>query len=136
MTKSTTARHQLATLLDSVTVDLMAMDETTLDVELQAVGISPASAIAQIKAGITAGMKAARAAQREKLKTKMKADVMQSHKDSILVSPEVARQFLAKLIAANDERLTLAARNRNARDFSDDEALEVYAQLARLGAME
>ena len=39
---------------------------------------------------------------------------------------------LARLIAANDGRLTLAARNRNPGDMDDEEVLALYWQIQEL----
>lgn len=50
------------------------------------------------------------------------------------IDAAAAHKIIAKLIAANDSQLTLAARNLN--NISDEEAIEVIKELYALGAID
>ena len=50
------------------------------------------------------------------------------------IDATAAHKILAKLIAANDSQITLAARNLN--NISDEEAIELVKELVELGAID
>ena len=65
-------------------------------------------------------------------KTEMKAANAQAPLETSNIDADAARKIIAKLSAANDATLTLAA--RNLKNISDEDALELVKELVELGA--
>lgn len=127
------ARKQLSNAWQGAVEDLMAMTESEIDAELRELGIDPRVADEKGKLAVEQGVAKARAGQRARLREQMldARDKPKIARDPS-VTPEQARQRIAQMQAANDEMLTLAARNRNPQDFTDEEALETYWQIQEL----
>lgn len=127
------ARKQLSNAWQGAMEDLMAMTESEIDAELRELGTDPRVADEKAKLALEQGAAKARAGQRARLRVQMQAarDKPKVVRDPS-ITPEQARQRIAQLQAANDDMLTLAARNRNPQDFSDEEALETYWQIEEL----
>lgn len=127
------AKQQLANVWLGAVEDLMAMTEAELDAELRELGVEPNTAELKGRAAIEQATMQARAVQRARKRAQMEAA---RRAPSIVrdprVTPEIAKQYLTRMIAANDAKLTLAARNRDPKDLSDEEALALYWQLLEL----
>lgn len=127
------ARRQLSNAWQGAVEDLMAMTESEIDAELRELGIDPRVADEKGKLAVEQGVAKARAGQRARLREQMQAarDTPKMVRDRSITA-EQARQRIAQMQVANDEMLTLAARNRNPQDFTDEEALETYWQIQEL----
>lgn len=127
------ARKQLSNIWQAAVEDLMAMSESEIDAELRELGIDPKVAAEKGKLGVEQGVTKVRARQRAQLRAQMEAT---RKKPKAMRDPSVtaeqARQRIAQLQAANDAMLTMAARNRNPQDLSDEEALELYWKIEEL----
>lgn len=127
------ARKQLSNIWLAAAEDLMAMTESEIDAELKELGVDPETAAQKGKAAVEQGIAQSRAARRAQMRRRMEAarnTPAVTRDPSITV--EIARQRIAQLQAANDARLTLAARNRDPNQLGDEEALELYWQLQEL----
>lgn len=127
------AKQQLANVWLGAVEDLMAMTEAELDAELRELGVDPRAAELKGRAAIEQATMQARSVQRAKKREQMEA----ARRAATIVrdprvTPEIAKQYLTRMIAANDAKLTLAARNRDPKDLSDEEALALYWQLLEL----
>lgn len=133
MSKTPNARTQLRNVWVATVEDLMGMTESELDAELKEMGIDPEVAAQRGKAAVENATAKSRAIQRETKRHQMEAARGGSGiaRDPG-VSADLARTHLARLIAANDGRLTLAARNRNPGDMDDEEVLVLYWQIQEL----
>jgi hypothetical protein len=127
------ARQQLANVWLAAAEDLMGMTESELDAELKELGVDPATVAQKGKAALEQATAQARSLQRAKKREQMEAARRANNvtRDPA-VTVEMAKQYLARLVAANDAKLTLAARNRDPKDLSDEEALALYWQLQDL----
>lgn len=133
MTKPSSAKAQLTNVWLAAVEDLMGMTEEELDAELKDLGMAPDAAAQQGKNAIEQATAQWRAIQRARKRQEMEA--ARSNAGLVRdpgVTVEMARQYLAKIQAANDARLTLAARNRDPKELSDEEALALYWQLQEL----
>ncbi len=133
MSKTPNASTQLRNVWVATVDDLMGMTESELDTELKEMGIDPEVAAQRGKAAVEQATAKSRAIQRERKRQLMEAARGSSGiaRDPG-VTADVARTQLARLIAANDGRLTLAARNRNPGDMDDEEVLALYWQIQEL----
>lgn len=127
------ARKQLSNVWQAAFEDLMAMSESEIDAELKELGIDPAAAAQNGKKAVESGIAQARAFHRAQLREKMASarDQAMAPRDQA-VSVELARQRIAQMQAANDGRLTLAARNRDPKNMSEEEVLDLYWQIEEL----
>ncbi|MFZ2161891.1 MAG: hypothetical protein WAW02_06700 [Sideroxyarcus sp.] len=66
-------------------------------------------------------------------RAEMKAAQAQTSLDAGSIDANAARKVIAKLTAANDATLTLAA--RNLKNISDEDAIELVKELVELGAI-
>ena len=66
-------------------------------------------------------------------RTEMKAANAQAPLEAGDIDADAARKIIAKLSAANDATLTLAA--RNLKNISDEDAIELVKELVELGAI-
>src|SRR5690606_7362300 len=109
------------------------MSESEIDAELKELGLDPATAAQKGKKAIEDGVAQARAMRRAQLREKMTSsrDQAMASRDPA-VTVELARQQIAQMQAANDARLTLAARNRDPKNMSDEEVLDLYWQIEEL----
>lgn len=121
------AKKQLANIWQGAVDDLMSMSESEIDAELRELGIDPQVAAEKGKVAVEqavakdrARLRAAQRAQMEAARARPKVIRDPS------ITPELARQRIAQLQAANDAMLTLAARNRSPQDLSDQEALDLF----------
>lgn len=133
MTKPSSAKAQLTSVWLAAVEDLMGMTEEELDAELKDLGMAPDAAAQQGKNAVEQATAQSRAIQRARKRKEMEA--ARSNAGFVRdpgVTVEMARQYLAKIQAANDARLTMAARNRNPAELSDEEALALYWQLQEL----
>ncbi len=130
---SPNARKQLSNVWRAAAEDLMAMTESELDAELKELGIDPEAAVQKGKNAVDQANAQARSVQRARLRQQMEAA---RDKPSLARDPgvtvEIARERLIQMQAANDTRLTLAARKRDPKELSDEEALALYWQLQEL----
>lgn len=127
------AKQQLTNVWLGAAEDLMGMTEAELDAELKELGMDPQAAVQKGRAAIEQATAQARSLQRAKKRQQMEAARSTGGiARDLAVTPEVAKQYLARMIAANDAKLTLAARNRDPKDLSDEEALALYWQLQEL----
>lgn len=67
-------------------------------------------------------------------RTEMRATNVQAPLKAGNIDVDAARKIIAKLSAANDTTLTLAA--RNLKNISDEDAIELVKELIELGAVE
>ncbi|WP_137860572.1 hypothetical protein [Variovorax sp. 3P27G3] len=127
------ARKQLSNVWQAAFEDLMAMSESEIDAELRELDLDPATAAQKGKKAIEDGISQARASHRAQLREKMASarDHAMAPRDQA-VSVELARQRIAQMQAANDGRLTLAARNRDPKNMSEEEVLDLYWQIEEL----
>ncbi|WP_418126474.1 hypothetical protein [Variovorax sp. 160MFSha2.1] len=127
------ARKQLSNVWQAAFEDLMAMSESEIDAELKELGLDPATAAQKGKKAIEDGIAQARALHRAQLRERMVSarDRAMAPRDQT-VSVELARQRIAQMQAANDGRLTLAARNRDPKNMSEEEVLDLYWQIEEL----
>lgn len=127
------ARKQLSNVWQAAFEDLMAMSESEIDAELKELGLDPAIAAQKGKKAIDDGVAQARALRRAQLREKMASarDQAMATRDPA-VTVELARQRIAQMQAANDARLTLAARNRDPKSMSEEEVLDLYWQIEEL----
>jgi hypothetical protein len=130
---SPSARKQLSNIWTAAAEDLMAMTESEIDAELKELGIDPQTAAHDGKSAFEQATAKARSIQRTRLRQQMEAarDKPAVSQDPA-VTGEVARRHIAQMQAANDPRLTLAARKRDPKELSDEEALALYWQLQEL----
>ena len=127
------AKQQLTNVWLGAAEDLMGMTEAELDAELKEMGMDPQAAVQKGRAAIEQATARARSLQRAKKREQMEAARSTGGvARDLAVTPEVAKQYLTRMIAANDAKLTLAARNRDPKDLSDEEALALYWQLQEL----
>ena len=125
-------RVELSKLSKLLIEDLFSMSDTELlqeaakDEALKKAGESAKNAFQ--KAIQTVGAKRLQSARAE-----MKAANAQTHMDVGNIDADAARKIIAKLSAANDATLTLAA--RNLKNISDDDAIELVKELIELGAI-
>lgn len=127
------ARKQLSNVWQGTVEDLMAMSESEIDAELRELEIDPQAAAEKGRLAVERGVAKARARQRAQVREQMQ--VARSTPKVVRdpsVTPDQARQRIAQLQAANDAMLTMAARNRNPQDFTDEEALETYWRIEEL----
>ncbi len=127
------ARKQLSNIWLVAAEDLMAMTESEIDAELKELGVDPEAAAQKGKAAVDQAIAQSRAARRAQMRGRMEAvrNAPAAPRDPS-ITVEMARQHIAQLQAANDARLTLAARNRDPDQLGDEEALELYWQLQEL----
>lgn len=127
------ARKQLSNIWLVAAEDLMAMTESEIDAELKELGVDPEAAAQKGKAAVDQATAQSRAARRAQMRGRMEAvrNAPPAPRDPS-ITVEMARQHIAQLQAANDARLTLAARNRDPDQLGDEEALELYWQLQEL----
>lgn len=105
--------------------DAELLQEAAKDESLKKAGESAKNAFQ--KAIQTVGAKRLQAAR-----TEMKAANSQTPLETGNIDADAARKIIAKLSAANDATLTLAA--RNLKDISDEDAIELVKELVELGA--
>lgn len=127
------ARKQLSNIWLVAAEDLMAMTESEIDAELKELGVDPEAAAQKGKTAVDQAIAQSRAARRAQMRGRMEAvrNAPAVPRDPS-ITVEMARQHIAQLQAANDARLTLAARNRDPDRLGDEEALELYWQLQEL----
>lgn len=127
------ARKQLSNVWRAAFEDLMAMSESEIDAELKELGLDPATAAQKGKKAIEDGVASARALRRAQLREKMvmARDQSMGARDPA-VTAELARERITQMQAANDARLTLAARNRDPKNMSEEEVLDLYWQIEEL----
>jgi hypothetical protein len=133
MSNTSNARTQLRNVWVATVEDLMGMTESELDAELKEQGIDPEVAAQCGKRAVDE----ATVASRSLLRARKRQQMEQARSASGLVrDPSVtadeARLRLARLVAANDAKLTLAARNRDPGDMDDEEVLALYWQVQEL----
>lgn len=133
MSKTSNARTQLRNVWVATVEDLMGMTESELDAELNELGIDPEAAAQRGKRAVEGATAASRSLQRAIKRQQME----QARGASALirdptVTADEARVRLARLVAANDAKLTLAARNRDPGDMDDEEVLALYWQVQEL----
>ena len=133
MSKTTNARTQFQNVWVATVEDLMGMTESELDAELKELGVDPETAAKRGKSAVDEAISASRSLQRAMKRQKMEQarGVTGLVRDPSVTADE-ARAHLAGLVAANDSKLTLAARNRNPGDMDDDEVLALYWQIQEL----
>jgi hypothetical protein len=126
-------KKQLSNVWLMAVEDLIAMSESEIDAELRELGMDPQVAAGKAKLAVERGVSRARERQRAQLRAKMEAarSTAKSARDSS-VTADQARERIAKLQAANDAMLTMAARNRSPQDLSDQEALDLYWKIEEL----
>jgi len=127
------ARKQLSNIWLVAIEDLLAMTESEIDAELKELGADPDTAAQKGKAAVDQAIAQSRATRRAQMRGRMEAvrNAPASPRDPA-ITVEMAKQHIAQLQAANDARLTLAARNRDPDQLGDEEALELYWQLQEL----
>jgi hypothetical protein len=127
------AKMQLANIWQGVVDDLMGMSESEIDAELRELGIDPQVAAEKGKSAVDEAVGKDRARQRAGLREQMEATRGRPKvtRDPA-ISAEQARQRIAQLQAANDDMLTLAARNRSPEDLSDQEVLDLFWKIEDL----
>ena len=127
------ARKQLSNVWQAAIEDLMAMSESEIDAELKELGLDPVTAVQKGKMAIDNGVAQARALRRAQQREKMALarDQTMAMQDPA-VTADLARQRIAQMQAANDARLTLAARNRDPKNMSEEEVLDLYWQIEEL----
>ena len=108
------------------TTDAEILQDAAKDKSLREAGISAKDAYQ--KAIQAVGAKRLHAARSE-----MKASSVQFPSESRNIDALTAHKIIAKLTAANDANLTLAARNLN--NISDEDAIELVRELVELGAI-
>lgn len=133
MSKTSNARTQLRNVWVATVEDLMGMTESELDAELKELGIDPEAAAQSGKSAVDE----ATTASRSLLRTRKRQQMEQARSAPGLardpsVTADEARLRLARLVAANDAKLTLAARNRDPGDMDDEEVLALYWQVQEL----
>lgn len=105
--------------------DAELLQEAAKDESLKKAGESAKNAFK--KAIQTVGAKRLQTAR-----TEMQAAKSQAPLEAGKIDADAARKIIAKLSAANDATLTLAA--RNLKNISDDDAIELVKELIELGA--
>lgn len=105
--------------------DAELLQEAAKDESLKKAGESAKNAFQ--KAIQTVGAKRLQTAR-----TEMKAANAQAPLEAGNIDADAARKIIAKLSAANDATLTLAA--RNLKNISDEDAIELVKELVELGA--
>ena len=133
MSKTPNARTQLENVWAATVEDLMGMTESELDAELKELGIDLEAAAQRGKSAVDEATSASRALQGAMKRQRMEQarEVPGLVRDPSITADE-ARVQLARLVAANDAKLTLAARNRNPGDMDDEEVLALYWQVQEL----
>ncbi len=133
MSKTSNTRTQLRNVWVATVEDLMGMTESELDAELKEQGIDPEVAAQRGNSAVEEATAASRSLQRA-----IKRQQMEQARGApgLIRDPTVtadeARVRLARLVAANDAKLTLAARNRDPGDMDDEEVLALYWQVQEL----
>lgn len=127
------AKKQLANVWQGVVDDLMSMSESEIDAELRELGVDPQAAAVAGKTAVEQALTKDRARRRAALREQMEAarDQPKMVRDPEITAAQ-ARQRIAQLQAANDAMLTMAARNRNPQDLSDEEALDLFWKIEEL----
>lgn len=124
-------RVELNKISKLLIADLFSMSDTELlqeaakDESLKKAGESAKNAFQ--KAIQTVGAKRLQTAR-----TEMKTANAQAPLEAGNIDADAARKIIAKLSAANDATLTLAA--RNLKNISDEDAIELVKELVELGA--
>jgi hypothetical protein len=133
MSKTSNARTQLGNVWVATVEDLMGMTESELDAELKELGIDPEAAAQRGKSAVAEATAASRSLLRARKRQQMEQarSVPGLIRDPSVTADE-ARVKLARLVAANDAKLTLAARNRDPGDMDDEEVLALYWQVQEL----
>lgn len=133
MSKISNARTQLRNVWVATVEDLMGMTESELDAELKEQGIDPEVAAQRGKSAVDEAMAASRSLLRARKRQQMERarSAPGLVRDPTVTAGE-ARVRLAHLVAANDSKLTLAARNRDPGDMDDEEVLALYWQVQEL----
>jgi hypothetical protein len=108
------------------TPDAELVQDAAKDESLKEAGISAKNAYQ--KAIQAVGAKRFQTARAE-----MKTGNLQPPSESRNIDALMAHKIIAKLTAANDSNLTLAARNLN--NISDEDAIELVKELVELGAI-
>jgi hypothetical protein len=127
------AKKQLANIWQGTVDDLMAMSESEIDAELRELGIDPQAAAEKGKSAVEQAVAKDRARQRAAQRAQMEtARAQPKAARDPSITPELARQRIAQLQAANDAMLTMAARNRSPQDLDDQEALELFWKIEEL----
>lgn len=109
------------------TPDDELLQEAVKDASLKAAGIT----------AMNAYQKAVQAVGAKKLQAARAAMIFAANKaipESSSIDAQTAHKIIAKLTAANDSQLTLAARNLN--NISDEEAIELVMELVELGVID
>ncbi|MBF5039897.1 hypothetical protein INP77_10385 [Methylophilus sp. 13] len=132
MTESKDPREQLNSLAKALIDDLFKTD----DAELLKEASSDKSLIQAATNARDSYQKAIKSLGEKRLEI-ARAEMKHTNILKELVVPRIdiqrARQIISRLSAANDTRLTLAARNLN--HISDTEAIELVNELLELGAI-
>lgn len=127
------AKKQLANIWQGVVDDLMGMTESEIDAELRELGIDPKVAEEKGKSAVEQAVRNDRARRRAGLRNQVGAS---RNRPTIVRDPAItaehARLHIAQLQAANDGKLTLAARNRSPDELNDQEALDLFWSLQEL----
>ena len=129
--KTNDPRVELNKILKLLVEDLFSMSDAELlqeaakDESLKKAGESAKNAYQKVIQ--TVGAKRLQTARAE-----MKAANAQTSLETGNIDADAARKIIAKLSAANDATLTLAA--RNLKNISDDDAIELVKELIELGA--
>jgi hypothetical protein len=127
------AKKQLSNVWQLAFEDLMAMSESEIDAELKELGLDPAIVAQNGKKAVDDSFAQSRALRRARLREKMtSAHASTSTPRDSTVTVELARQRLTQMQAANDARLTLAARNRDPKNMTDEEVLDLFWQIEEL----
>ncbi|HET7156365.1 MAG TPA: hypothetical protein VFI87_13455 [Hyphomicrobiaceae bacterium] len=127
------ARKQLSNVWQLAFEDLMAMSESEIDADLKELGLDPAIVAQTGKKAVDDGFAQSRALRRARLREKMtSAHASTTTPRDSNVTVELARQRLTQMQAANDARLTLAARNRDPKNMTDEEVLDLFWQIEEL----
>ena len=109
------------------TSDDELLQEAAKDASLKAAGVT----------AMNAYQKAVQAVGAKRLQTARAAMISAANKpipESSSIDAQTAHKIIAKLTAANDSQLTLAARNLN--NISDEEAIELIMELVELGVID
>jgi len=109
------------------TPDAELLQEAAKDESLKQAGITAKNAYQN-------AIQAVGAKRLQAARTAMKSANNQALPETHPIDANIARKIIAKLTAANDSRLTLAARNLN--NISDEDAIELVVELVELGAID
>jgi hypothetical protein len=127
------AKKQLANVWQAAVDDLLAMSESEIDAELRELGVDPQAAADGAKSAVEKALAKDRAEKRAAQRAQMEAFRNRSKivRDPTITA-EQARERIARMQAANDAALTMAARNRDPNEYSDQEALDLFWTIEEL----